>query len=94
MLNPALALVSINMTPNSRDLASPSSIETCLNLSPNKQYLERTSEIWTRVSIDASKVYIFFFWITGSQNFAPLYPDTGSLFIIYKYEIATKLKIS
>lgn len=30
MLNPALALVSINITPTSRDLASPSSIETCL----------------------------------------------------------------
>lgn len=30
ILNPALALVSINITPNSRDLESPSSIETCL----------------------------------------------------------------
>jgi hypothetical protein len=30
ILNPALALVSMNMTPNSRDLESPSSIETCL----------------------------------------------------------------
>ena len=30
ILNPALALVSINITPNSRDFASPSSIETCL----------------------------------------------------------------
>ena len=30
MLNPALALVSMNMTLNSRALASPSSMETCL----------------------------------------------------------------
>ena len=30
ILNPAFALVSMNMTPKSRDLASPSSIETCL----------------------------------------------------------------
>ena len=30
ILNPAFALVSINMIPNSRDLASPSSIDTCL----------------------------------------------------------------
>jgi hypothetical protein len=30
MLNPALALVSINMTPRSFALPSPSSIETCL----------------------------------------------------------------
>lgn len=30
ILNPAFALVSINITPNSRDLESPSSIETCL----------------------------------------------------------------
>nr|AFK41449.1 unknown [Medicago truncatula] len=30
ILNPAFALVSINMIPLSRDLASPSSIETCL----------------------------------------------------------------
>jgi hypothetical protein len=30
MLNPALALVSMNITPNSRALASPSSMETCL----------------------------------------------------------------
>lgn len=30
MLKPALALVSMNITPHSRDLASPSSIETCL----------------------------------------------------------------
>ena len=30
ILNPALALVSMNMTPKSRDLASPSSIDTCL----------------------------------------------------------------
>jgi hypothetical protein len=31
MLNPALALVSMNITPNSRALASPSSMETCLS---------------------------------------------------------------
>ena len=30
ILKPALALVSMNMIPNSRDFASPSSIETCL----------------------------------------------------------------
>lgn len=30
ILNPAFALVSINITPNSRALPSPSSIETCL----------------------------------------------------------------
>ena len=30
MLNPAFALVSMNMTLNSRALASPSSIDTCL----------------------------------------------------------------
>jgi hypothetical protein len=30
MLNPALALVSINITPRSFALPSPSSIETCL----------------------------------------------------------------
>jgi len=29
-LKPAFALVSMNMIPNSRDFASPSSIETCL----------------------------------------------------------------
>ena len=29
MLNPALALVSMNMTASSRALASPSSIDTC-----------------------------------------------------------------
>lgn len=30
MLNPALALVSMNITPHSRALDSPSSVETCL----------------------------------------------------------------
>ena len=30
ILKPALALASINMTFSSRDLASPSSVETCL----------------------------------------------------------------
>jgi hypothetical protein len=30
MLKPALALVSMNSTPNSRALASPSSMDTCL----------------------------------------------------------------
>lgn len=29
-MKPAFALVSMNMIPNSRDFASPSSIETCL----------------------------------------------------------------
>ena len=32
ILNPALALVSINMTFSSRALASPSSMETCLRM--------------------------------------------------------------
>ena len=32
MLKPAFALVSMNMTLNSRALASPSSIDTCLHV--------------------------------------------------------------
>ena len=59
MLNPALALVSINMTPNSRDFASPSSIETCLILSPSKQYLEnllKDGQVF-RVSMNAKSIH-------------------------------------
>ena len=37
MLKPALALVSMNSTPNSRALASPSSMDTCLWEGPPPQ---------------------------------------------------------
>lgn len=39
MLKPALALVSMNMTLNSRALASPSSIDTCLQTANNLDYM-------------------------------------------------------
>lgn len=40
ILNPAFALVSMNMMPNSRALLSPSSIETCLQVK-NIEYIDR-----------------------------------------------------
>lgn len=43
ILNPAFALVSINITPNSRDLESPSSIETCLFDQPTNNETKRRS---------------------------------------------------
>lgn len=51
MLKPALALVSMNMTLNSRALASPSSMDTCLqteaSIETSGQIEARAVALWT-----------------------------------------------
>jgi hypothetical protein len=65
MLNPALELVSMNMTPNSLALASPSSIDTCLHISQKSSFVSNSHPLCNAPETNLSRQQN---WVSNAKH--------------------------